>query len=117
MRSTSIGVEYLDARVGVLEPGVHQLFAQAVHVWRELKEGADNEPMERRASHGLGARAGLVLRPDCVVVLEVDLASVAHAVAWDFEFTCPNSVQRLRKVFGRSMMVEVGPACACVHTL
>ena len=72
-----------DARVGILEPDVHQLFAEAVHVGRELKEGADNEPVEWCAGHGFGARAGLVLRPDCVVVLEVDLASVAHAVAWD----------------------------------
>ena len=39
---------------------------------------ADNKPAERRAGHGLGARAGLVVRPDCVfVLLEVDLASVA----------------------------------------
>ena len=85
MRSTSIGVEYLEMReLGFLsEPDVHQLFAEAVHIGRELKEGADNEPVERRAGHGLGARAGLVLRPDCVVVLQVDLASVVHPVAWD----------------------------------
>ena len=86
MRSTSIGVEYLEMReLGFLSPmstsSLQRLYT--VHVGRELKEGADNEPVERRAGHGFGARAGLVLRPDCVVVLEVDLASVAHAVAWD----------------------------------
>jgi hypothetical protein len=85
--------------------------------WARTQGSADNEPMERRAGHGLGAWAGLVVRPDCVVVLEVDLASVTHAVAWDFEFTRPNSVQRLRNGFGRFMTAEVRPACACVHAL
>ena len=83
MRPTSIGVEYLEMReLGFLSPmstsSLQRLYT--VHVGRELKEGADNEPMERCASQTLAHEPDLSC---CVVVLQVDLASVAHAVAWD----------------------------------
>ena len=77
-RLTSIGVAYLEVReLGFLSPSTRSL-------QRLYTLGDTTSPWGGvRAGHGLGARAGLVLRPDCVVVLEVDLTSVAHAVAWD----------------------------------
>jgi hypothetical protein len=67
MRSTSIGVAYLEMREcwGSCEPDVHQLFAEAVHGGRELKDGADNEPVEWCAGHGWRTRAGLVVLRSC----------------------------------------------------
>ena len=84
MRSTSVGVEYLEMReLGFLSPMSTSSLQRLYTLGENSRKGADNEPVERCAGHGLGTRPGLVVRPDCVVVLEVDLASVAHAVAWD----------------------------------
>ena len=80
MRSTSIGVEYLEMReLGFLSP-MSTSSLQRLYTLGENSRRATTSPWS-------GVRAmALAHEPDlscCVVVLEVDLASVAHAVARD----------------------------------
>ena len=51
----------------------------------------------------------LVVRPDCVVVLEVDQASIAHAVAWDLALVCWHND-------GRDTLNRAYECCRTYHT-
>ena len=84
MRSTSIGVEYLEMReLGFSSPTSTSSLQRLYTLGENSRKAPTTSPWS-------GVRAMALAHgpdsswPDCVVVLEVDLASVAHPpVAWD----------------------------------